>query len=125
MDDDEGNWPPMGVVASQRKASKNLPATDLVSRIASTTFAVRSNASMGSLFSELCEMVNAGATTQLIDHKEHKFMGFAKVFRRLLEKWDQLEDWFQERIDKAIPVWTSKPDHGIKYQESKGGHKSS
>ncbi|ETP24071.1 hypothetical protein F441_02875 [Phytophthora nicotianae CJ01A1] len=31
-------------IALQRKASKNFPATDLVSRIASTTFAVRSNA---------------------------------------------------------------------------------
>ncbi|ETP52443.1 hypothetical protein F442_02544 [Phytophthora nicotianae P10297] len=97
-------------IASQRKASKNLPATDLVSRIASTTFAVRSNASMGSLFSELCEMVNAGATTQLIEHKEHRFMGFAKVVRRLLEKWDQLEDWFQERIDKAIRERKSAPE---------------
>ncbi|ETO83410.1 hypothetical protein F444_02566 [Phytophthora nicotianae P1976] len=97
-------------IASQRKASKNLPATALVSRIASTTFAVRSNASMGSLFSELCEMANAGATTQLIEHKEHRFMGFAKVVRRLLEKWDQLEDWFQERIDKAIRERKSAPE---------------
>ncbi|ETP24499.1 hypothetical protein F441_02518 [Phytophthora nicotianae CJ01A1] len=97
-------------IASQRKASKNLPATDMVSRIASTTFAVRSNASMGSLFSELCEMANAGATTQLIEHKEHRFMGFAKVVRRLLEKWDQLEDWFQERIDKAIRERKSAPE---------------
>ncbi|KUG01984.1 hypothetical protein AM587_10000753 [Phytophthora nicotianae] len=90
-------------IALQRKASKNFPATDLVSRIASTTFAVRSNASMESLFSELCEMANAGATIQLIEHKEHRFMGFDKVVRCLLEKWDQLEDWFQGSIDKAIP----------------------
>ncbi|POM76834.1 Hypothetical protein PHPALM_5896 [Phytophthora palmivora] len=65
---------------------------------------------MGSLFSELCEMANAGATTQLIEHKEHRFMSFAKVVRRLLEKWNQLEDWFQERIDKAIRERKSTPE---------------
>ncbi|ETM54181.1 hypothetical protein L914_02446, partial [Phytophthora nicotianae] len=86
-------------IALQRKASKNFPATDLVSRIASTTFAV-----------QLCEMANAGATIQLIEHKEHRFLGFAKVVRCLLEKWDQLEDWFQERIDKAIRERKSAPE---------------
>ncbi|ETP24070.1 hypothetical protein F441_02874 [Phytophthora nicotianae CJ01A1] len=65
---------------------------------------------MESLFSELCEMANAGATIQLIEHKEHRFLGFAKVVRCLLEKWDQLEDWFQESIDKAIRERKSAPE---------------
>ncbi|POM62741.1 hypothetical protein PHPALM_28062 [Phytophthora palmivora] len=97
-------------ITPQRKTIKNLQATELVTRIKSTTYAVRSNASMGSLFSEHCEMANAGATTQLIEHKEHRFVSFAKVVRRLLDKWDQLEDWFQERIDKAIRERKSTPE---------------
>ncbi|GMF41591.1 unnamed protein product [Phytophthora fragariaefolia] len=92
-------------IVPQRQNSKNPEATDLISRIARTIYAIRSNSSMGSLFRERCEMVNNGnnsKSTELVEHKDHRFMGLAKVIRRLLEKWEQLEDWFQERINKAI-----------------------
>lgn len=89
-------------IVSQRPKSKNPEGTDLLARIKRTTFAIRSNTTMGSLFAELCKMANDGGSTQLIEHKEHRFMGLEKVIKRLLAKWDQLEDWFQERTDKAI-----------------------
>ncbi|KAG1698745.1 hypothetical protein DVH05_014700 [Phytophthora capsici] len=57
---------------------------------------------MGSLFAELCEMTNNGSSRQLVEHKDHRFMGLEKAIKRLLCKWDQLEDWFQERTNKAI-----------------------
>ncbi|GMF57128.1 unnamed protein product [Phytophthora fragariaefolia] len=91
--------------ATRSSNPKNPDATDLISRIARTTYAIRSNSSMGGLFRELCETANNGnnsKSTELVEHKDHRFMGLAKVIRRLIEKWEQLEDWFQERINKAI-----------------------
>ncbi|GMF48831.1 unnamed protein product [Phytophthora fragariaefolia] len=91
-------------IVPQRQNPKNPEATDLIFRIARTTYTIRSNSSMGSLFRELCEMANNGnnsKSTELVEHKDHRFMGLAKVIRHLLEKWEQLEDWFQGRINKA------------------------
>ncbi|ETI44950.1 hypothetical protein F443_10394 [Phytophthora nicotianae P1569] len=97
-------------IVPQRCNSKNPDGTDLLSRIARTTYAIRSNASMESLFAELCEMAKNGASTQLLEHKDHRFMGLEKVIKRLLGKWDQLEDWFQERINKAIRERKAVPE---------------
>ncbi|GMG15039.1 unnamed protein product [Phytophthora fragariaefolia] len=47
-------------------------------------------------------LTNAATKSAFGIHKDHRFMGLAKVIRRLLEKWEQLEDWFQEHISKAI-----------------------
>lgn len=87
-------------IVPQRSNSKNPEGTDLLSRITRTTYAIRSNATTGSLFAELWEMANTGASKQLLEHKDHRFMGLEKVIKRLLSKWDQLEDWFQERIKR-------------------------
>ncbi|ETO82667.1 hypothetical protein F444_03222 [Phytophthora nicotianae P1976] len=97
-------------IVPQRCNSKNPDGTDLLSRIARTTYAIRSNASMGSLFAELCEMAKNGASTQLLEHKDHRFMGLEKVIKRLLGKWDQVEDWLQERINKAIRERKAVPE---------------
>ncbi|EEY57786.1 uncharacterized protein PITG_00364 [Phytophthora infestans T30-4] len=68
-------------IVPQRCNSKNPEGTDLLSRIARTTYAIRSNATMGSLFAELCEMANTGASKQLLEHKDHRFMGLEKVIK--------------------------------------------
>ncbi|KAF4131138.1 hypothetical protein GN958_ATG19683 [Phytophthora infestans] len=47
-------------------------------------------------------MANNGASRQLVEHKDHRFMGLENVVKHLLCKWDQLEDWFQERTNMAI-----------------------
>ncbi|EEY64443.1 uncharacterized protein PITG_15662 [Phytophthora infestans T30-4] len=80
-------------IVPQRCNSKNPEGTDMLSRIARTTYAIRSNATMGSLFAELCEMANTGASKQLLEHKDHRFM-----------------DWFQERINKAIRERKAAPE---------------
>ncbi|GMF42204.1 unnamed protein product [Phytophthora fragariaefolia] len=49
--------------------------------------------------------------TSLQTAQNHRFMGLAKVIRRLLEKWEQLEDWFQERINKAIRERKPAPEY--------------
>ncbi|KAF4143408.1 hypothetical protein GN958_ATG07367 [Phytophthora infestans] len=85
-------------IVPQRCNSKNPEVTDLLSRITRTTYAIRSNAITGSLFADLCEMANTGASKQLLEHKDHRFMGLEKAIKRLLSKWDQLEDWFQEKL---------------------------
>eukprot|EP00644_Phytophthora_capsici_P003585 jgi/Phyca11/126692/e_gw1.64.115.1 len=69
-----------GIVA-QRSASKNVDATDLISRIVNTVYAIRSNESMGSLFAKLCTQLQLGGASQLLAFKEHRFMGLTRVIR--------------------------------------------
>ncbi|KAG1691318.1 hypothetical protein DVH05_026982 [Phytophthora capsici] len=90
-----------GIVA-QRSASKNVDATDLISRIVNTVYAIRSNESMGSLFAKLCTQLQLGGASQLLAFKEHRFMGLTRVIRRILETWGALELWFEDRRSKAI-----------------------
>ncbi|RLN98048.1 hypothetical protein BBJ28_00020349 [Nothophytophthora sp. Chile5] len=84
--------------------------TDMISRIAKTIYAVGSNAAMGELFAELCTMLDTNATTQLLEHKDHRFMGLTRVIRRLLQKWEELEVWFAERIEKALRQRKDPPE---------------
>ncbi|RLN80537.1 hypothetical protein BBJ28_00015818 [Nothophytophthora sp. Chile5] len=89
-------------IVPQRSQSKNIMMTDLISRMAQTIYAVRSNESMGSLFAELCTLLDPGSTTQLLSHKDHRFMGLTRVIRRILEKWEPLVQFFEERRAKAV-----------------------
>ncbi|RLN48889.1 hypothetical protein BBJ28_00014648 [Nothophytophthora sp. Chile5] len=38
----------------------------------------------------------------LIEQNDHRFVGLASVVKRVLDKWDELDDWFQDRVIKAI-----------------------
>ncbi|KAG1708947.1 hypothetical protein DVH05_022578 [Phytophthora capsici] len=97
-----------GIVA-QRSASKNPVLTDLISRIVKTVYAIRSNEAMGSLFHELCQQLQLGGATQLLSYKEHRFMGLTRVIRRILQTWEALELWFEERRAKAIRARKDPP----------------
>ncbi|KAG1686953.1 hypothetical protein DVH05_026718 [Phytophthora capsici] len=90
-----------GIVA-QRSASMNVDATDHISCIVKTVYAIRSNKSMGSLFAELCTQPQLGGASQRLAFKEYRFMGLTRVIRRILETWEALELWFEERRSKAI-----------------------
>ncbi|EEY55057.1 uncharacterized protein PITG_08645 [Phytophthora infestans T30-4] len=68
-------------IVPQRCNSKNPEVTDLLSRITRTTYTIRSNAITGSLFADLCEMANTGASKQLLEHKDHHFMGLEKAIK--------------------------------------------
>ncbi|RLN84698.1 hypothetical protein BBJ28_00022105, partial [Nothophytophthora sp. Chile5] len=96
-------------IVPQRSESKNLPLTDLISRILQIIYAIRSNEAMGSLFSELCALADPTGTTQLLSFKDHRFMGLTRVIRRILEKWEPLEQWFDERRAKAIRACKASP----------------
>jgi hypothetical protein len=97
-----------GIVA-QRSASKHLALTDLISRIVRTVYTIRSNESMVSLFAELCQQLQLGSTNHLLTFKEHRFMGLTRVIRRILQKWEALENWFEERRAKAIRARKDPP----------------
>ncbi|POM81055.1 LOW QUALITY PROTEIN: Hypothetical protein PHPALM_1035 [Phytophthora palmivora] len=84
--------------------------TDLISRISKTIYAVRSNEKLGSLFAELCTMLDPNATTKLLEYHDHRFMGLTIVIRRILEKYEELEIWFAERIEKALRERKTPPE---------------
>ncbi|KAL3663720.1 hypothetical protein V7S43_011135 [Phytophthora oleae] len=97
-----------GIVA-QRNASKNVEVTDLISRIVKTVYAIRSNESIGSLFAELCTQLQLGGASQLLAFKEHRCMGLTRVIRRILQTWEALKLWFEERRAKAIRARKNPP----------------
>ncbi|KAG1710160.1 hypothetical protein DVH05_017166 [Phytophthora capsici] len=98
-----------GIVNDKTK-SKNKPMTELISRIGRTVYQVRHVEVMGSLFSDLCEMTGESRSRTLIEFKPHRFMGLTKVILRILEKWDQLVVWFDERINRALRVGLAPPE---------------
>ncbi|OWZ00332.1 hypothetical protein PHMEG_00028498 [Phytophthora megakarya] len=97
-------------IVSQRVKSKNLEMTDLISRISKTIYDVRSNEKLGSLFSELCTMIDPNATTRLLEYRDHRFMGLTRVVKRILEKYEELEIWYSERIEKALRERKTPPE---------------
>ncbi|KAG1689728.1 hypothetical protein DVH05_001987 [Phytophthora capsici] len=57
---------------------------------------------MGDLMEQLMLLLGKGNGTKLIAYRPHRFMGLAACIRRILEKWDALRSWFEERIAKAL-----------------------
>ncbi|KAG1696256.1 hypothetical protein DVH05_018802 [Phytophthora capsici] len=84
--------------------------TELISRIGRTVYQVRHVEVMGSLFSDLCEMTGESRSRTLIEFKPHRFMELTKVILRILEKWDQLVVWFDERINRALRAGLAPPE---------------
>ncbi|KAG1693470.1 hypothetical protein DVH05_023554 [Phytophthora capsici] len=77
--------------------------TDLLRRIVKTVYQTQHVEVMGTLFSELCrvmtkEDINA---KQLLNFRIHRFLGLARVVRRILLLWDPLVAWYEERSAKA------------------------
>lgn len=55
-------------------------------------------------------MVDPSATTKLLEYRDHRFMGLTRVIKRILEKYEELEIWFAERIEKALREFDDPPD---------------
>ena len=88
-------------IVGDRKKSKNPGVTDLIGRISKTVYQVKHVEVMGTLFADLCEMLGRGTSRQLLDFRQHRFMGLTRVIRRILEKWCELEHWYGARETEA------------------------
>ncbi|KAG1704673.1 hypothetical protein DVH05_005602 [Phytophthora capsici] len=82
--------------------SKNPDMSELINRISQTIFQAHRNEKMGDLMEQLMLLLGKGKGTKLIAYRPHRFMGLAACIRRILEKWDALRSWFEERIAKAL-----------------------
>ncbi|KAK1932344.1 hypothetical protein P3T76_012338 [Phytophthora citrophthora] len=91
-----------GIVADNR-TSNNPAMTDMIRRIVKTVYQTQHVEVMGALFRELCSVmteddIHAG---QLLNFRIHRFLGLARVFRRILLQWDPLVASYEERATKA------------------------
>lgn len=88
-------------ISSSKETSNNPEMTELIARISKTVYQVRHVEKMGTLFADLCALRNNSKSSQLLDFQCHRFLGLAVVIRRILEKWGELELWYQARIQQA------------------------
>ena len=79
-----------GIVGDVSK-SKNPEMTKLISKIVKTVYQVKSVDVMGTLFTELCEFLDNGKSTTLVNFRVHRFVGLTSVLHRIFEKWSALE----------------------------------
>ncbi|RLN21641.1 hypothetical protein BBJ28_00026501 [Nothophytophthora sp. Chile5] len=94
-----------GIVGDNAR-SKNPAMTDLLHRIVKTVYQTQHVEVMGTLFSELCATINSSEeegsnVSQLLSFRIHRFLGLARVVRRVLLLWDPLAEWYESRAEKA------------------------
>ncbi|RLN88965.1 hypothetical protein BBJ28_00025914 [Nothophytophthora sp. Chile5] len=77
--------------------------TDMLRRIVKTVYQTQHVEIMGTLFSELCSVMNEEGVNahQLLNFRIHRFLGLTRVVRRILLLWDPLVAWYEERAIKA------------------------
>ncbi|KAF1331503.1 hypothetical protein FI667_g4031, partial [Globisporangium splendens] len=81
--------------------SKNLAMTQLIGRLAITVYQVKHEPVLSMLFAHLCEWLGNGIDEQLLDYQTHRFVGFTAFLQRVLEYWDALETWYDDRTVQA------------------------
>lgn len=89
-------------IVSDKARSKNVEMTQLIGRIVKTIYQVKHVEVMGFLFATLCELLGDSKSNQLVEFKIHRFMGLTRVVERILDKWEPLAQWFNERTAKAL-----------------------
>uniref|UniRef100_K3WLT6 HAT C-terminal dimerisation domain-containing protein n=1 Tax=Globisporangium ultimum (strain ATCC 200006 / CBS 805.95 / DAOM BR144) TaxID=431595 RepID=K3WLT6_GLOUD len=91
--------------------SENLPMTQLIGRLAITVYQVKHEPVLSVLFAHLCEWLGNGIGEQLLDYQTHRFVGFTAFLQRVLEHWDALETWYDDRTVQARRTRTTT--HGV------------
>ena len=97
-----------GLVKS-KATSKNPEMTKLLSKIVKTVYEVKHIEIMGSFLADLCDRFTESNSTDLLDYRDHRFMGLVKVVRRIIEKWEALKRWYHERAANACRRGTAEP----------------
>ncbi|OWY99604.1 hypothetical protein PHMEG_00029366 [Phytophthora megakarya] len=90
-------------IGADNKRSKNPEMTDLLRRIVKTEYQTQYVEVMGTLFSELCSLMTVDDVNarQLLNFRIHRFLGCARVIRRIRLLWDPLVAWYKERTANA------------------------
>ncbi|RLN21182.1 hypothetical protein BBJ28_00020235 [Nothophytophthora sp. Chile5] len=90
-------------IVGDNSASKNPAMTDMLRRIIKTVYQTQQLEVMGTLFSELCNVVNEEDVNahQLLNFRTHRFLGLTRVVRRILLLWGPLVAWYEERAIKV------------------------
>ncbi|POM79840.1 Hypothetical protein PHPALM_2396, partial [Phytophthora palmivora] len=90
-------------IVADNSTSKNPAMTDMIRRIVKTVYQTQHVEVMGTLFRELCSVITEDDihARQLLNFRIHRFLGLARVIRRILFLWDPLEAWYEERATKA------------------------
>eukprot|EP00644_Phytophthora_capsici_P017859 jgi/Phyca11/20336/fgenesh1_pg.PHYCAscaffold_62_\ len=78
-------------------------ATTRQRRIVKTVYQTQHVEVMGTRSSELCSVMTEQDinSKQLLNFRIHRFLGLARVVRRILLLWDPLVAWYEERAAKA------------------------
>lgn len=72
----------------------NSGRTAIISRIRLVIFTIKYVEVMGDHFAQLCDQYSSGSRRQLLNYKEHRFIGLAQVLQQILEKWECMELWY-------------------------------
>ncbi|RLN93271.1 hypothetical protein BBJ28_00025331 [Nothophytophthora sp. Chile5] len=76
---------------------------ELVTKLKRTVFSTNAVEVVGSLFTDLCSVLNPGSKAKnLLQFEAHRFMGLTRVIARALEKWEVLVSWYEERRNKSF-----------------------
>lgn len=82
--------------------SRNPGMTKLIADIKKTISDVQSIEKTGDLFPALCTTQTSTSTIQLLSYTANRFLSVASAIRRVLDKWNALVSWYDERARRHI-----------------------
>jgi len=77
--------------------SRNPAMTELLKRMKRTIFDVQTIEKTGDLFAALCKTQTDTDTQKLLGYAPNRFLSVTGSIRRILEKWEALVAWYDER----------------------------
>ncbi|GMG18295.1 unnamed protein product [Phytophthora fragariaefolia] len=89
--------------------SKNPGMSSIIRKMNKVIFEVKHVEVTGDLFKELCESMTTGKSTTLLSYSDARFLRVTKAMRRVLDKWQAIEAWYDERASKATRENSTPP----------------
>ncbi|GMF15199.1 unnamed protein product [Phytophthora fragariaefolia] len=89
--------------------SKNPGMSSIIKKMNKVIFEVKHVEVTGDLFKGLCESMTAGKSTTLLSYSDARFLSVTKAMRRVLDKGQAIEAWYDERASKATRESSTPP----------------